>query len=176
MNIRKTLAFLLMLVLPLVLAVACSPRETAEYDDKDDTATTTSEQEQPLTDSEADLNPIEAQAAIDDVTIGHGVDSSNTIPQDQQGDDFSPGETVHVSMEVGDTPAGSAVKVVWYGPGDTQVGESTKTVNAGEKYLTFQSPGTSSWAKGDYRAEVWIGDEKVNTQQFQIVDQDDAGR
>jgi hypothetical protein len=23
---------------------------------------------------------------------------------------------------------------------------------------------------GDYRAEVWIGDEKVNTQQFQIVE------
>ncbi|HYN23160.1 MAG TPA: hypothetical protein VE078_19530 [Thermoanaerobaculia bacterium] len=176
MNIKKTLALLLMLVLPLALTVACGHQETAEYDDKDDTATATSEKEQPLTDGEADLNPIEAQTMIDDVTIGHGVDAAQTIPQEKQGDDFTPGETVHISMEVGDTPAGSAVKVVWYGPGDTQVGEATKTVAAGEKYLTFESSNTSSWAKGDYRAEVWIGDEKVNTQQFQIVDQDKAGR
>lgn len=176
MNIKKTLALLLMLVLPLALAVACGPRETAEYDDKDDTATATQEKEQPLTDGANDLNPIEAQTMIDDVTIGHSVDASQTIPQDQQGDDFAPGETVHLSMEVGDAPAGSAVKVVWYGPGETRLGDKTETVTAGEKYLTFQSPGTSGWAKGDYRAEVWIGDEKVNTQQFQIVDKNDAGR
>src|SRR5687768_18485910 len=49
------------------------------------------------------------------------------------------------NMEVDGTPAGSGVKVVWYGPGDTQVGEATRTVAAGEKYLTFESPRTRSW-------------------------------
>ena len=41
---------------------------------------------------------------------------------------------------------------------------------------SFESAATTSWAKGDYRAEVWIGDEKVNTQQFQIVDKSEAGK
>jgi hypothetical protein len=171
---RAVLVLLLLLALPL--ALACGPRETAETDDPDDTATQTSEQEQPGTNGEGDLNPLEAQMAVDDVTLGHDMNPDYTIPQDQQGDDFAPGETVHLSMEVGDTPAGSAVKVVWYGPGETQVGEETKTVNAGDKYLAFHSNDTASWAKGDYRAEVWIGDEKVNTQQFQIVDKSEAGR
>ena len=68
------------------------------------------------------------------------------------------------------------MKVVWFGPGETRVGEETKTVNQGDKHVAFHSTDTASWAKGDYRAEVWIGDEKVNTQQFQIVDAGDAGR
>jgi hypothetical protein len=171
---KMLLALLLLLMLPL--AIACAPKEKAEPDDKDDTATTVTEQEKAGTNSPGDLNPVEAQTMIDDVTIGHSTAADGSIPADQQGDDFAPGEKVHVSMEVGDTPAGSAVKVVWYGPGETRVGEDTKTVNTGDHYLAFQSADTGSWAKGDYRAEVWIGDEKVNTQQFQIVDKSEAGK
>ena len=59
---------------------------------------------------------------------------------------------------------------------ETRIGEEEKTVETGAQYLTFQSTDTASWAKGDYRAEIWIGDEKVNQQQFQIVDAGDAGR
>ena len=171
MSTKKMLALLLLLMLPL--AIACGPNETAETDDSDmsDTATTTSETEQP-----GDLNPVEAQMAVDDVTLGKGMNPDNTIPQDQQGDDFAPGDMVHLSMEVGDTPAGSLVKVVWFGPNETRIDDETKTVNAGDKYVAFHSPDTASWEKGDYRAEVWIGDEKVNQQQFQIVDKDEAGR
>src|SRR5215218_2387728 len=171
---KKMLTLMLLLCLPL--AIACGPKETAETDDPDDTATTVSEQEKSGVNQPGDLNPVEAQTMIDDVTIGHGVAADSSIPADQQGDDFAPGETIHVAMEVGDAPAGSAVKVVWFGPGETRVGEVTKTVNTGDHYLAFQSDDTSSWAKGDYRAEVWIGDEKVNQQQFQIVDKDKAGR
>lgn len=176
MSLKRMLVMFLLVCLPL--AVACGPNETAEVDDSDrsDTATTTSEQEQPGTEQPGDLNPVEAQMAIDDVTLGHNMNSDNTIPADQQGDDFAPGETVHLSMEVGDTPAGSLVKVVWFGPGESRINEETKTVNTGDKYLAFHSGDTASWAKGDYRAEVWIGDEKVNTQQFQVVDKEEAGR
>jgi hypothetical protein len=77
-------------------------------------------------------------------------------------------------MEVGDAPPASAVKVIWYGPNETKAGEESKPVVAGQKYLSFTAADTASWAKGDYRAEVWIGDEKVNQQQFQIVDADKA--
>jgi hypothetical protein len=78
-------------------------------------------------------------------------------------------------MEVGDAPAGSAVKVVWYGPGEKKVAEEQKTVQTGEHYMNFKAADTASWPKGDYRAEVWIGDEKVNTQQFNVTDKSKAG-
>jgi hypothetical protein len=173
MKLSKLLAIFVLLVLPL--GIACRTQEQAEVDDQDDTATTATEQEVAGVDSPGDLNPVEAQTMIDDVTIGKKVGADGMIATEDQGDDFAPGETVHVVMNVADTPAASAVKVVWYGPGETRINEETKTVETGAQYLDFQAD-TASWEKGDYRAEVWIGDEKVNTQQFQVVDAADAGK
>lgn len=174
MKPSKLLALLFALMLPL--SVACRTQEQAEVDDQDDTAATATEQEVPATDREGDLNPVEAQSMIDDVTIGKEVGADGMIATENQGDDFAPGETVHLTMNVADAPAGSVVKVAWFGPGEQRVGDQEKTVETGARYLTFESTDTASWKKGDYRAEVWIGDEKVNTQQFQIVDADDAGK
>ena len=173
MKLSNVLALSLLLILPF--GIACKTQEQAEVDDRDDTATTVTEQEKAGVDSPGDLNPVEAQTMVDDVTIGKKVGADGMIATEDQGDDFAPGETVHVVMNVADTPAASAVKVVWYGPGETRINEDSKTVEAGAKYLDFQAD-TASWQKGDYRAEVWIGDEKVNTQQFQVVDAADAGK
>lgn len=166
---KKTSVFAAIAVVG-VLAVGCGRDETAEPP----AATTTVEQ--PGTASPADVAPITAQTWIDDVTIGHELGADGSMVAGQGGDDFAPGQPVHVTMEVGDAPPNSAVKVVWYGPNETKIGEENKPVVAGQKYLSFSTADTASWAKGDYRAEVWIGDEKVNTQQFQIVDAAAAGK
>jgi len=174
MKPSKLMAMLFVLMLPV--GIACRTHEQAQVDDPDDTATVATEKEIPATDREGDLNPIEAQTMIDDVTIGKEVGTDGMIATEDQGDDFAPGQTVYLTMNVADAPAGSVVKVAWYGPGEQKVGDQEKTVETGAKYLTFETADTSSWQKGDYRAEVWIGDEKVNTQQFQIVDADKAGK
>jgi hypothetical protein len=168
-------------ILLTVAAVAltlggCSPRDVdrAQPNPEERTPAVT-ESEKPGVNAPGDLNPAEAQMRIDDVTLGHEVGSDGAIVAGKTGDDFAPGETIHLSMEVGDTPAGSAIKVVWFGPGDTRMTEDTKPVAAGAKYLTFSTK-ADGWAIGDYRAEVWVGDEKVNTQQFQIVQPADAGK
>ena len=148
----------------------------AEVDDADDTATATTEQEIAGTNQPGDLNPVEAQTMVDDVTIGKAVGADGMIATADQGDDFAPGETINVVMNIAGAPAGSAVKVFWFGPGGTRIAEEEKQVVAGNQYLNFQVADTASWQKGDYRAEVWIGDEKVNQQQFQIVDPGDAGK
>lgn len=160
---KPTMKLILVIAL-LLIAAACGRDETAEPP----AATTTVEQ--PGTSSPADVSPPVAQSWLDDVTIGSEVAPDGSIVTGKTGDDFAPGQKVHLSVETGDAPPNSTVKVVWYGPNETKIGEENKTVTSGQKYLTFSSSDTASWAKGDYRAEVWIGDEKVNTQQFQIVD------
>ena len=156
--------------LSLAVTFGCGRDETAEP------PATVTTAEQPGVSSPADVAPTTAQSWIDDVTIGSQLAADGSMATGKTGDDFAPGQPIHISMEVGDAPPNSSVKVVWYGPGETKIGEDTKPVVAGQKYLTFSSPATASWAKGDYRAEVWIGDEKVNTQQFQIVDAAGAGK
>jgi hypothetical protein len=163
----------------LLCGMSCRTQEVAEVDDQEDAATTATEQEVPGVDQPGDLNPVEAQTMVDDVTIGKEVGADGMIPAEDQGDDFAPGETVYLVMNVGDAGAGTPVKVVWYGPGERKISEQVKDVPAGDAYLSFQSdeaPDKGFWATGDYRAEVWIGDEKVNTQQFQIVDPGEAGQ
>jgi hypothetical protein len=147
---------------------ACGRDETAEPP----AGTTTAEQ--PGLNSPTDIAPTTAQSWIDDVTLGSELAADGSMATGKTGDDFAPGQPVHLSMEVGDAPPNSTVKVVWYGPNETKVGEETKPVVAGQKYLAFSATETKAWAKGDYRAEVWIGDEKVNQQQFQIVDANKA--
>lgn len=158
----------------LVLAFGCKKTEQKLGGDAEvPTAAPTAEQ--PGTSSPNDLNPIAAQTYIDDVTIGHEVGPDGKMVTGKTGDDFAPGEPVNIAMVVKDAPANAAVKVVWYGPGETKINEETKPVPAGAKTLDFKAD-SKGWAKGDYRAEVWIGDEKVNTQQFQIVDAAGAGK
>ena len=162
------------LAMALVFAFGCKKTDEAATGTAESaTAATTSEIAG--TQSPNDLNPVRAQAYIDDVTIGHEVAADGTIPAGKTGDDFAPGQPVNITMQVKDAPAGTAVKVVFYGPGEKNVGEETKNVAGGEKFLAFKKD-TKGWPKGDYRAEVWAGDEKVNTQQFQIVDAAGAGK
>ena len=118
---------------------------------------------------------MKAQAFLDDFTIGHEVGADGAIPTGKTGDNFAPGETVHIAMKVKDAPANTAVKVVFYDSAEKSVGEENKNTSAGQTYLNF-SKDTKGWPKGDYRADVFVGDEKVNTQHFQVVDASKAGK
>jgi hypothetical protein len=157
-----------------LLAVSCKKTEEAATG-TEPTATAVTTSEIAGTTSPNDLNPVQAQSFVDDVTIGHEVAADGTIPAGKTGDDFAPGEAVHIVMKVKDAPAASAVKVVFNNSSNTSVGEETNDVPAGALFLAF-SKDTKDWPKGDYTADVWIGDEKVNTQHFQVVDAAGAGK
>lgn len=116
-----------------------------------------------------DVSPPVAQAMVDDVNIGVAVASDGRVPADTSPDNFLPGEDIYLTMDVSDAPPGTAIRVVWIGPGDKQIATEAKTVAAGVSTLKFVQQGTRSWKLGDYRAEVWVGDEKVNDERFDIV-------
>ncbi len=164
----KKNVLVLVLTMFTAFAIGCGREETAAAPAETTTL------EQPGMGSPSDVSPLNAQTWIDDVTIGSELGADGSMVPARTGDDFAPGQPIHIAMEVGDAPATSPVMVVWYGPNNTKIGEETKTVSSGQKYLNFTASDTASWAKGDYRAEVWVGDEKVNEQQFNIVDAKDA--
>lgn len=116
-----------------------------------------------------DVSPPVAQAMVDDVNIGVALASDGRVPADSSPDNFLPGEDIYLTMDVSDAPPGTAIKVVWIGPGDRQIATQAKTVSKGVSTLKFVKQDTQSWKPGDYRAEVWVGDEKVNTERFDIV-------
>jgi hypothetical protein len=160
---------LVILAMIVSAAFACKKTEEATTGSVD-TATAASTSEIPGTTSPNDLSPMKAQAFIDDVTIGHEVGADGAIPAGKTGDNFTPGQKIVIAMKVKDAPANSAVKIVYNGPtADKKAGEQTKNVPAGATFMSFEQ-NTKGWPKGDYAADVYIGDEKVNTQHFNIVD------
>ena len=106
----------LLLASMLPVALACSTPERAEPGDPDDTAPRTTEKEVAGVDEPGDLNPVEAQTMIDDVTIGKMAGADGMIAVENQTDDFAPGSPVVLSMNVSDATAGSAVKVACLRP------------------------------------------------------------
>jgi len=116
-----------------------------------------------------DVSPPVAQAMVDDVNIGVVVASDGRVPADSSPDHFLPGEDIYLTMDVSDAPPGTAIRVVWIGPGNQQIATQAKTVAAGVSTLAFVKQDTRSWKAGKYRAEVWVGDEKVNDEVFDIV-------
>jgi hypothetical protein len=158
------------LALVLMVAFGCKQKQEADVSDTSMTDTVVAiGEEVPGTGAPGDVNPVEAQMWLDDFEIGSELAPEGNMLAGKTGDDFAPGQKAYYAMEVGDAPADSSVKVVWYGPGETKINEESKTVTVGQKYMNFTAD-TKGWTKGDYRVEAWIGDEKVNTQQFNITD------
>ena len=176
----KSFTVALTAVLPLLTIAACKPHEQAETQAQTDQApapeATPGEIAGTNNNNPNDVSAMKAQSWIDDVTVGKKVGADGTIAEADKSDDFAPGDPIHVAMKVGDAPAGSQVKVIWYGPGDAKLGEESKDVAAGATTLAFEQTKTASWAKGDYRVEVWAGDEKVNDQHINITDKSAAGK
>lgn len=158
------LSTLLMLALALTGMLALTACEGAEEpDDGDDVATVGVPEEETVSD-------VDAMMAIDDVSIGSELSEDGAIQFGTNTDDFAPGQTVYVAMEVGDAMADSEVRVVWYGPDGNEIESQTKTVMLDQHYMNFASPDTSGWAFGEYKGEVWYGSELVNEFEINITE------
>lgn len=121
----------------------------------------------------ADPGALQAQTWIDDVQMGSAVTAQQTIATPQS--EFAPGDPIHLVMSVEDAPSTATVTVQWYGPQNLQLGYENKEVTPAQQQLTFEQDNTADWQSGDYRAEVWVGDEKVAEKSFHIVADTAAG-
>jgi hypothetical protein len=156
----------------LLVFPACS-RETkqAEVEPSKMTPTVT-ETERPGNEAPSDITPATARTRISELKVGPQVGADGAVVNNV--DEVLPGEAVHASIAVGDVAAGSAVKAVWIGPDDKRLGESVKDVAQGLTFLVFDAPDTTAWTPGDYKVEIYLGDELAGSESFDIVEKKPA--
>lgn len=177
MNPLKKLSTLLVLLLALAgttFMVACEGAEEPDEAEEVATADGTDAMGDDMGMEDEGVGTMDAMMAVDDVTVGTELSEDGSIETFNTDDEFAPGSTVYVAMEVGDATAGSEVRVVWYGPNGNEISSDTKTVLTGQHYMNFASPDTSDWELGTYRGEVWYGTEMINEFEFQIAGMDEA--
>jgi len=97
-------------------------------------------------------------AAASAVTLGHSLGDDGRVPAGEASTVFTAGETVYLSLAVGDAEPGTEVEVVWYGPEGLEAAADQGTVETAGGHLGF-SADTTGWAPGTYRGEVWVGNE-----------------
>jgi hypothetical protein len=151
-------------------AFAGCARETKHEQAKTEPAEmtpTVTETERPGTDAPSDITPMTARLRISDLKVGPQVGADGAVVKNV--DEVLPGEAIHASIAVGDVSAGSQVKAVWLGPEDQRLGEDVKGVAQGLAFLTFNAPDTTAWAPGDYKVEIYLGDELAGSESFDIV-------
>jgi hypothetical protein len=145
----KIIPALVMLLAAALCATACQSRTDAE--------------------GNPTMGKMMAKRALEDVTVGHQLAADGSIAADQKGKSFSPGQTVYVTFNIAKAPAGTSVELAWFDPQNQPAGSDTETVRSGQTYMNFASPDTSSWGPGTYRADITLGDKKVDSERFSIV-------
>lgn len=151
------------IIATLVLSVAACGRDETETAPPVAPAA-----EVPATTAAADISPVAAQRWLDDVQFAPGARRASTTQFAYDPNTFLAGQPVTLGMTVKDAPAGTAVKVIWYGP-KGRMNAETKHVRAAGERLEFSTLETSAWGVGEGRAEVWVGDEKIGDFDFELV-------
>jgi hypothetical protein len=112
------------------------------------------------------------KVAVSDAATGHQLGADGAIAADQKGKNFTQGEAVYLAFKVDSSaPENATAHVDWIGPNDQKVASDEKPVTPGS-YADFTVADTKSWDKGDYRADISIGNQKVDTERFSVVDAD----
>jgi hypothetical protein len=126
------------------------------------TAACSKQAEQVSSATEQASDALNKESWIDDVRL-----SSTTAAPSQAG--YAAGDTLQLSMSVEDAPRGTMVTTYWYGPENRQLSYESQTVDPNERQLNFDQENTHAWEPGSYRAEVWVGQDKVEEEKFDIV-------
>jgi hypothetical protein len=58
---------------------------------------------------------------------------------------------------------------VWYSNSGTEAKTDVQEVTRSEEQLSFTSPDTTSWIKGTYRVDIWVGDAKIGNTAFVLL-------
>jgi len=109
--------------------------------------------------------------AVGEIAVGRAVSPEGAVPETERTDRFAQGEEIHVAVPVNNLAPQSRVRVAWFGPGDDLLAEDTTEVPANEEaqYVSFSMAAREDFDPGEYRAEIWMDDEKIDEQRFAVI-------
>lgn len=82
---------------------------------------------------------------------------------------FEAGQLIYIAMELKNAPVGTPVSVLWKGPGDTVLGQETKTVRRGQRFMNFAADSGALPVAPKYRVEVLVDGKPITQLEFDLI-------
>ena len=115
------------------------------------------------------------EAVVKETIISRRLTSEGTADPAAHTEEFSRGDEIHLAVKIEPQSAtASEVRVTWYGPDDALVAEDAQTLPGTDRPVSFSTGKTTDWNPGMYRAEVWLGNQKLTEQRFALAPKDGA--
>lgn len=111
----------------------------------------------------------QAERAAGEIIVGRALNPDGAIPENERTDRFAKGEEIHVAVPVRDFSPQSQVRVAWFGPQDDLLAEDAAEVTETDEYVSFSMAARDDFDPGEYRAEIWMDDQKITEQRFAVV-------
>jgi hypothetical protein len=82
---------------------------------------------------------------------------------------FAPGQLIYLAMELKNAPVGTVIHVVWKAQGDLVLGEETKEVRPGQRFMNFAADSSSLPLEPKYHVEVFVNGDRLAQLEFGLV-------
>lgn len=158
-----------MLVLMALFALAgCSREQSAQRGTSVETEAGDADGPGPAPAEPMRYEAIDEELWVDKVHVGSSVDANGQIAPDARADEFSLDDRVYLSMEVSEAPIDLPVLVTVVNAATNQeLWSESRPIEAGISHLVFEVD-PARLGSGEYRAEVFVGDERVSRHDFDV--------
>lgn len=155
---KKVLSLVFILALALI-AAGCN-QQRANEQKQTNSGTTVQEP----------AGPIDKRSSapdVDDLELGKAVDANKKVTDGA--DDFSPNDTVYLSVKTDGAAANSEVKVRWTYQDGQLVKEDKRTIPAGgEAWTEFHISKPGGFPKGDYKVIAYVNGVEKGMKTFEV--------
>ncbi len=156
---RKLQSLFLALAVAFTLA-GCNQQRADEQKTTSNSGTTVQEPAGPL--DKRDSAP-----DVDDLELGRGVDANKKVTDST--DDFTPKDTIYLSVKTDGAAANAEVKVRWTFQDGQLVKEDKRTVSAGgDAWTEFHISKPGGFPKGDYKVIAYVNGVEKGSKTFEV--------
>ena len=108
--------------------------------------------------------------ALQDITLGAGLDTSGAIELGWAKEDFPLGDPIYLAMNVSNAKENAEIDVQWLGPDGQVLAHETKRALPEREFMSWQAPDEVTLAgDGQYRVKVLYQGKEAATLDFRIT-------
>ncbi|HEV7239436.1 MAG TPA: hypothetical protein VGQ36_09360 [Thermoanaerobaculia bacterium] len=101
--------------------------------------------------------------------LGTAITLSGAVPQDAEGETFTRGDEVFLSVDLSGVSSDPIVEVKWVDPFGQILRREVRHALKGAHHLPFSSGATARWTRGAHRAVVLIDGRAVSEKMFSLL-------